>query len=70
MKKLLTAIVISALCLGLCSGALAEGENVISADEFNGPAQPSPPRLPARNPPRAIRRKPGRCKGYLTLRIC
>ncbi len=38
MKKLLTAIVISALCLGLCSGALAEGENVISADEFNGPA--------------------------------
>lgn len=41
MKKLLTAIVISALCLGLCSGALAEGENVISADEFNGPAQPT-----------------------------
>lgn len=38
MKKLLTAIVISALCLGLCSGALAEGENVISADDFNGPA--------------------------------
>ena len=25
MKKLLTAIVISALCLGLCSGALADG---------------------------------------------
>ena len=41
MKKLLTAIVISALCLGLCSGALAEGENVISADEFNGTAQPT-----------------------------
>ena len=41
MKKLLTAIVISALCLGLCSGALAEGENVISADEFNGSAQPT-----------------------------
>lgn len=41
MKKLLTAIVISALFLGLCSGALAEGENVISADEFNGPAQPT-----------------------------
>ena len=41
MKKLLAAIVISALCLGLCSGALAEGENVISADEFNGPAQPT-----------------------------
>ena len=41
MKKLLTAIVISALCLGLCSAALAEGENVISADEFNGTAQPT-----------------------------
>ena len=41
MKKLLTAIVISALCLGLCSGALAEGENVISSDEFNGTAQPT-----------------------------
>ena len=41
MKKLLTAIVISTLCLGLCSGALAEGENVISADEFNGSAQPT-----------------------------
>ncbi len=26
MKKLLTAIIIAALCLGLCSGALAEGE--------------------------------------------
>lgn len=41
MKKLLTAIVISALCLGLCSVALAEGENVISADEFGGAAQPA-----------------------------
>lgn len=68
MKKLLTAIVISALCLGLCSGALAEGENVISADEFNGSAQPTA--APGEDPPCAIRRKPGRCKGYLTLRSC
>ena len=67
MKKLLTAIVISALCLGLCSGALAEGENVISADEFNGSAQPTA----APGEESAVcRRKPGRCKGYLTLWIC
>lgn len=41
MRKLLTAIIIAVLCLVLCSAALAEGEGIISADEFSGAAQPT-----------------------------